>query len=233
MIKATVFRYLAILAVVVSVGQAEGGQEVSAGDSLRKVVSLLGEPRGKLQKGGFVVLYYGDRGTVTLREGKVSNANLVSLEDATNKAEARARKAEARREREQKARLDRIEKGNDEKRKKEKDAEFAALPAGQRLAYWKTFRRLYPEVPVNLIITPLQEEADELQESAEAASAANANRKAIEARIKEVEEAIVEASAKVASPTIWRSVRERVKGDRTKLRAELAKLKKKLAGETE
>jgi len=88
---------------------------------------------------------------VVARDGRLTEVNLVSAE------EARARQIEQQRQREEQARLARelqqrrqLE-GERVMAEKLADPVFMALSAGQQVAYWDVFRRQYPEVHVERI----------------------------------------------------------------------------------
>lgn len=125
------------------------GQEIVPGDPLEKVLAVLGRPRGHIESGSFALYTY-DRGRVELHDGFVAYAALVSEEKALarrqEEAERRERRSLYERDQEERRRVE-GERILDETLG---DLSFTTLPADQQLAFWRSFRRRYPEVDCSL-----------------------------------------------------------------------------------
>lgn len=111
--------------------------EVRPGLTRAEVVELLGEPRGLIESGEVVWLFY-DRGQVRLRADRVVEASLVSSAEVAAREEAR----EAERER-------RREAGEVLLARALADPGFLARPASERVRFWQNFRQRHPEINVN------------------------------------------------------------------------------------
>jgi len=140
--------------------------EIAIGDSAYKVISILGSPRGRLSRGHTEIFYYGERGSVTLRDGKVISSKIVTEEEGRKRAERSAREAAERQITASATRAARIAEGTAAKAGKDADKAFRQLPARKRLAYWREFEKTYPEVSVSAEISAAATEMGE-QEKAE------------------------------------------------------------------
>jgi hypothetical protein len=122
--------------------------DMGVGASIEEVHAALGRPNGYIKVGAHEMLVY-DRGRVELRDGLVTDFHLVSEEEArARKLERKRRRSErlaAERERREQLRVD----GKALKQEKQSDPLFAALSARERLAFWRTFRKRYPDVDVD------------------------------------------------------------------------------------
>jgi hypothetical protein len=144
---------------VVETGSAAAIARVRTGLDRNTVIRLIGWPMGNIRKGNTEILYYGDMGTVTLRDGKVTVSSVVSQEEADLAAEQRVREAAAREAAEIASREKRIAEGAAEKQRIAADPEFASMPPGKRLEYWRKFAKTYPEVSVDGDIAAAETEA--------------------------------------------------------------------------
>jgi hypothetical protein len=110
--------------------------ELSIGDDRLTVLKTLGQPEGRIEMGALERLFF-DRGEIQLRDGLVSRIELVSEEVAEARREREAIESEARRERGEAIKAERLA-----------DPEFRARPAARQYAFWRDFRREFPEVDV-------------------------------------------------------------------------------------
>lgn len=197
--------------------QVEGGG-VKQGDSIDRVILLLGEPTGRFNSGDTEILYY-RRGTVTLRDGKVTKASVVSESEARWKEAQRARIAAERKAAAIRAREERIRKGTEEKSAKTGDEEFKKLPAAQQLAYWLGFKTKYPEVSVEAELEPLRQAVAQAGESQK-------KEPTVDEKIKAAEEELAQLhKLSGVGRTRLRESRKRM----AELEKELAELKKEKA----
>jgi hypothetical protein len=191
---------------------------VNVGDSEKQVLDNLGPPRGRLDSGNLAILKY-DRGTVTLVDGKVASAWLVSATEAAEQRAQVERAAAARRAAEAAARRTRIEAGKAEKQKTIADPGFAKRKPAERLAYWEDFQRRYPEVPIDRELAGARQEL-----GTEAAAAGAAERAALAKQIEETEKEIDRLANRqgVGRTAFVEGARELAR-----LRQELARLREK------
>jgi hypothetical protein len=136
-----------LLSVVLAVmaGPACMAADIHRGDSLECVISCLGQPQGYMQTDHRSVLYY-ERGRVELEHGRVVSASLISPEAACARRIERSRQEELARQ----AAAKRAAEGQALRDGKLCEPAFLALPANSRFAYWQTFMRNYPGVPVGM-----------------------------------------------------------------------------------
>lgn len=122
--------------------------DIEMGQSREDTLKILGKPIGTIELHEKTLLLY-PQGEVTLKKGKVSNIDLMSEE------EFQADQQRLKQEREEweidQARLAerRIEEGEKVKAYKMKSSAFAALPAKDRVDYWRSYQIRYPEIDVS------------------------------------------------------------------------------------
>lgn len=209
-----------VLTVVLPCSAA--ADEIAIGDSKEKALDVLGAPKGQMAVGGGLLLLY-DRGTVTIEKGKVTGTTIVSEAEAQAAAEEKARQEAARKAARAVAVARRKADGLAEKRKKEVDEDFLAKPAKVRLAYWRTFRKKYPEVSVDDKIAPLAKEVEGDRKAD--------RKKVVTERIAKIEKEELPTAEKDAERQYQHGgqrKRRAAKNRRDGLRAELAKLKAEL-----
>ncbi len=140
-------KFSIVLTVLLGSGWFVGASALEFGDSLNQVIEELGQPDGYVKLEGSQILYYA-RGRVELTNGKVTLAELVSAEEAEAR---RIREAEAQAQRQEELRLlreQRYAEGKVALEAKISDTAFQQASSTQRIAYWETFKRNYPEVPL-------------------------------------------------------------------------------------
>lgn len=129
------------------IGRA-AADEVSIGDTEDRVRQVLGEPGGYIKSGSYQALLY-DRGRVELRDGRVTEVELVSAEQAQLQKLQRERDRLARAEAEQARREALRIEGLAEKERMLADPVFRASAASEQLDFWRRFRTKYPDVEVD------------------------------------------------------------------------------------
>jgi len=175
------------LAALLAVGAAGVNATVQPGMTRSEVVEEVGEPKGVIRMPDRTRLLY-ERGEVTLRDGAVSAVDLVSPEAWAKREKERARERaewEACRER---LRQRRIETGRRIKRERLNSASFANLPAQERLEFWRSFQRRYPEVDISEPLNRALEAAREAREDRQ-----RKRIRELEARIDRLEQGMAEA----------------------------------------
>lgn len=125
--------------------QSAAADGLELGDNFETAIEKLGQPVGTIQLSDRTLLLYPE-GEVVFREDAVVKIDLMTKEEYA------ARQARLKEEREQwliqKAKLEkaRAEEGNSILAAKRGSSAFAALPAKDRVDYWRSFQIRYPEV---------------------------------------------------------------------------------------
>ncbi len=137
---------------------------IETGQSTAQVIEALGKPMGTIELREKTLLLY-PQGEVTLKEGRVTEVDLMSDEQFA------ADQERLRREREEwladQARLEaaHIAEGEAIRADKMKSRAFAALPAKDKVDYWRSFQIRYPAVDVSSeIARALESYETELEE---------------------------------------------------------------------
>lgn len=141
------FRTFLTATFAITVSLLGASSKVEPGHSYEEVVCILGKPIGTLALGNKTILMY-PKGDITLRENRVSDINLISDEEFTAEQERKRLEREEWSLRQEKISAARLEKGEKLKAKKLQSSAFIALPAKQRVDYWRAFQVHYPEVDV-------------------------------------------------------------------------------------
>lgn len=181
-----------VLAIFFVTSGSLRASEVLVGESLDEVMAEMGQPRGFIRSGTYLLLDY-EHGKVELKEGKVVRAELMTDEqlaahrDLMAKRNIAAAKAAASR------RAALIIEGTRIRNEKLADPAFMSLPASEQVAYWRWFRQAYPVVDVGgEYAVALQRYETELAvQSREAARAREIA--ALEDRVAEAERAAADA----------------------------------------
>jgi hypothetical protein len=193
-----VARLILLLAVATMTVRAD----VKVGDSLEQVLSAMGEPRGEIKAGTYQLLYF-ERGRVELRNGKVSKMDLVS--------EAQQEKIRLSREKQQaeaaqmaaEARTKRIVEGMALRKSKLAETAFMNAPASERVAYWQSFKKLYPEVPLGAEYTTALADLEKDLAVQRIASAQQRQLDSLEQRVADAEDRAKRAEPRRNSITIY------------------------------
>jgi len=122
---------------------------VTPGDSGDSVRGELGRPNGQIEFGTTRVLFY-KRGDVILRDGRVVGHSIMSEREYTDHLRREADKKALLARRAEEIRLQREAEGLALKQSKLNDRAFASLPAVERVTFWRTFKKRYPMVAVDL-----------------------------------------------------------------------------------
>lgn len=140
------FYFLPLFAMLVGLPPTLG--DVREGMDESAVLAELGDPIGKIETELRTILLY-PRGEVTLKEDRVVEAELLTGKELAAKRRERERARREWRERKEKRVEERSEQGKAVKREKLASRRFAALPAEDRLDYWRDFQDRYPQVDVS------------------------------------------------------------------------------------
>lgn len=155
---------LVLAALLFSLNLPSLSSTIKPGQTNSEVLEAMGKPMGTIKLREKTLLLY-PQGEVTLKEGRVTEVDLMS------EAQFKADQERLRREREewleQQERLTalRIEEGEALRNSKMQSHTFAALPAKDRVEYWRSFQTRYPEVDVSpQIAKALESYQTELEE---------------------------------------------------------------------
>lgn len=123
---------------------------IKVGDTTEVVFQELGHPQGRISSGIYDIYLY-DRGKVELKNGLVSEIELVSPEEAAaRRVEKEKRQQEAQRQA-QEAQERRRKEGNQLLANRLADTTFRAQSATDQLAFWDLFKAQYPEIDIGSI----------------------------------------------------------------------------------
>jgi hypothetical protein len=136
------------------------------GDTSETVIDILGEPKGRGKNGNTELFFY-DRGTVTIRDGKVVSSRIVSPQEAAERIKTRQEEQAAREEARRVTLARLLKEGTAEKEKTLADAEFKKKAPAEQLAYWSAFQRKYPNVSATNELAAAQSAVDKLDSGAQ------------------------------------------------------------------
>ncbi len=121
------------------------GQSIEIGQTEESVIETLGKPVGTIGLRDKTLLLY-PQGEVTLRDGKVSHIDMMEAEEfAADQARLEQEREQWLAEQERLKAL-RVEEGKAIRADKLKSQAFAALPAKDRVEYWRSFQIRYPSI---------------------------------------------------------------------------------------
>lgn len=167
-------------------------EEIVAGDEMDTVLERLGPPSGSIGSDRFRILYY-ERGEIHLRNDVVEAIDLISEEEARLRKETREAQRLAAQEAIEEQRKQRIEEGERRLAARLEDPAFLNAPAEQRLAFFTTFQRNYPEVDVSFERQVALSEVAAKRQELRLAQARENERRDMERRMWEAEERAAKA----------------------------------------
>lgn len=137
---------------------------IEPGQTNAQVLEALGKPMGTIELREKTLLLY-PQGEVTLKEGVVTEIDLMSEEQFEADQERLAREREEWLEQQERLAALRLEEGEALRASKMQSRAFASLPAKDRVEYWRSFQTRYPEVDVSpQIAKALESYQTELEE---------------------------------------------------------------------
>jgi hypothetical protein len=139
--------WMVMLAWVASGGLALAA-DIGPGSTLSNVVAGLGQPRGYIRAGTYLLLDY-ERGKVELESNVVVRCSIMTESELADRKAREARQAELNRAWAEAQRSHRIAEGTRLRDHKLADPYFLGMPAHQQVAFWRDFRVKYPEVDVD------------------------------------------------------------------------------------
>jgi hypothetical protein len=122
--------------------------KIELGQTLEQTIEALGKPVGIIELRDRTLLLY-PQGEVTLRDDKVSNIDLMSDEQFAADQERLRLEREDWLIQQEKLSAARLKEGEDLKAYKKQSSTFAALPANDRVDYWRSFQIRFPELDVS------------------------------------------------------------------------------------
>ncbi len=137
---------------------------IEPGQTSEQVIEALGKPVGTIELREKTLFLY-PQGEVTLKEGLVTEIDLMSQEQfEADQERLRLEREEWLADQERRAAA-RIEEGEALRADKMKSRAFASLPAKDKVDYWRSFQTRYPEVDVSpQIASALEGYESELEE---------------------------------------------------------------------
>lgn len=180
--------YLLSLLVCTSLLASE--QSVELGQTEEETLEILGKPMGTIGLRDKTLLLY-PQGEITIKEGKVSHIDLMEAEEFAADQERLKKEREEWLAAQERIEVARIEEGKAIRADKLKSQAFAALPAKDRVDYWRSFQIRYPSIDVaeqiGSALASYQIELEELRSQQKVADletrVANAEREAAAARL--------------------------------------------------
>lgn len=121
---------------------------IELGQSEESVLENLGKPMGTIGLRDKTLLLY-PQGEVTIEEGKVSQIDLMDPEEFAADQERLAREREEWLAEQERLKAIHVQEGEALKSEKLQSRAFAALPAKDRVDYWRTFQIRYPTIDVS------------------------------------------------------------------------------------
>ena len=137
--------YLAAIALLLPLISSAANSKVEIGQTQEQAIEALGKPQGIINLGDKTRLLYPE-GEITIRDGAIAEIDLMSDEQfAKDQERAKQEHAEWLIQ-QQKLADDRIAAGEKLKAYKLQSSTFAALPAKDRVDYWRSFQAKFPQV---------------------------------------------------------------------------------------
>lgn len=121
---------------------------IQKGQTAEQVVETLGKPMGTIELREKTLLLY-PQGEVTLKEGVVTEIDLMSEEQFVSDQERLRLEREEWLVDQERLRAAHKEEGEAIRADKIKSSAFATLPAKDKVDYWRSFQIRYPEVDVS------------------------------------------------------------------------------------
>ena len=128
---------------------ATSDPSIAAGDARGQVVASLGEAGGHLRIGRREIMLY-DRGRIELEDGIVTDVDLVSADEAARRTAQRSRQRKEMLARHDARRAARRAEGERILEGKLSVEAFLALSARDRVDYWSSFIKRYPDVDASV-----------------------------------------------------------------------------------
>jgi len=122
-----------------------GAVPVQTGQTFEQVTEALGKPMGSIELRGKMLLLY-PQGEITLKEGLVTEIDLMSDEQFADDQERLRLEREEWLIDQERRRVAHKEEGESLRASKMSSSAFASLPAKDKVDYWRSFQIRYPAV---------------------------------------------------------------------------------------
>lgn len=122
--------------------------KVELGQTQQQVIDALGKPLGMIELSNKTRLLYPE-GEVLIRDGAVAKIDLMTDEQFANEQQRLQQEREEWAIQKEKRAAGRVKAAEELKAYKLQSSSFAALPAQDRIDYWRSFQSKYPEVDVS------------------------------------------------------------------------------------
>lgn len=137
---------------------------IETGQTTDRVIEVLGKPMGTIELREKTLLLY-PQGEVTLRRGLVTEIDLMNAEQFQADQERLRKEREEWLADQERRSIARKEEGEALRAEKMQNRAFAALPAKDKVDYWRSFQTGYPEIDVSpQIASALEGYQTELEE---------------------------------------------------------------------
>lgn len=179
-----------LLCLIACTALLASDQSVELGQTEENALEILGKPMGTIGLRDKTLLLY-PQGEITIKEGKVSHIDLMEAEEFAADQERLRIEREEWLITQERIEAARIEEGKAVRADKLKSQAFAALPAKDRVDYWRSFQIRYPSIDVSehigSALASYQVELEELRSQQKVADlearVASAEREAATARL--------------------------------------------------
>ncbi|MGB0415662.1 MAG: hypothetical protein ACPGKS_02305 [Coraliomargarita sp.] len=139
---------LPLIALALPVLLLAAEPQIQVGSTEDEVLKVLGKPIGNVQLRDRVLWLY-PQGELTIEDHQVTDIDLMADDEFAEHQKQLELEREAWQAQQAQLKAERISEGEAVKRDKLKSSSFAALPAKDRVDYWRTFQARYPEVDVS------------------------------------------------------------------------------------
>lgn len=141
-------KMLPLLALALPGLLSAASTEIKIGSTEEEVIEALGKPIGNVELRDRVLWLY-PQGELTIEDGAVSDIDLMADDEFAEHQEQLEQERTAWQAQQAKLKAERMTEGEALKKDKLKSSSFAALPAKDRVDYWRTFQARYPEIDVS------------------------------------------------------------------------------------
>ncbi|MFQ3226135.1 MAG: hypothetical protein ACI8Z5_002405 [Lentimonas sp.] len=140
--------YIVAISLLLPFALLAANSKIEMGLTKEQTIEAMGKPQGVIHLPDKTLLLYAE-GEITIRDSAVSKIDLMSdAQFAQDQERAKQERAEWAVQQEKLA-ADRIKAGEKLKAYKLQNSTFAALPAKDRIDYWRSFQIKFPQVDVS------------------------------------------------------------------------------------
>ncbi len=140
--------YIVALTLLLPITLLAASSKVEIGQTREQIIEALGKPQGEINLPDKILLLYPE-GEITIHEGVASQIALMSDKQFAQDQERLKKERAEWAIQQKKLAADRIKAGEELKAYKLQNSTFAALPAKDRVEYWRSFQTKFPQVDVS------------------------------------------------------------------------------------